>query len=193
MNSRLAVDRLAAALTPVDDEPPGDSGLRRAAVLVALLRRDADVYIPLIRRPEGQGVHGGQLALPGGAHEEEDKSLLHTALREAQEEIGLSPDEVSPLGRLAPVLVRVSMFEVWPYVAYGAGRPVLIANDTEVAGIVEVPVSLLLEPSSVRIEPAPAGSSHRTTYEYDVDGYRVWGATARILDSLARLLRAAEC
>jgi len=181
---------LQAHLGSTEQEPelPGD--LRRAAVLAILYRHANEVWLPLIQRPSGQGVHGGQIALPGGAFEAGDRTLLDTALREANEEVGVLADTLTVLGRLPPVMVRVSGFVVVPFVACSDLRPAMHPNDSEVQRIVHVRVKLLTNRESLVESVAPPGSLHKTLYEYRLAEGTVWGATARILVSLVEALRA---
>src|SRR5438105_1945133 len=123
--------QLSSRLGPLDQALDHQPGLRHAAVLAILYESAGRTVIPLIERPHGQGVHSGQLALPGGALDSGDESLMHTALREAREEIGVDPGELRILGRLPEVMVRVSGFVVAPFVAWSATEPQLFPNDEE--------------------------------------------------------------
>lgn len=180
--------KLAARLSAPTGPLELPENLRRAAVLVIICQDDDRLWIPLIQRPPGQGVHGGQIALPGGAVDPADRDLLATALREAHEEIGVEIDSLTVLGRLPAVVVRVSGFIVVPFVAWTAARPLLTPSQAEVAGIVELPLSLLVDPGAVRETPNPPGSLHPTMFEYPLPEGRLWGATARMLHSLGAVL-----
>jgi 8-oxo-dGTP pyrophosphatase MutT (NUDIX family) len=184
---RLAAISTRLASADLAPELPPD--LRKAAVLVIMFELNDELKIPLIERSHGRGVHSGQLALPGGAMEAGDRTLLATALREAHEEVGADPSQLRILGRLPSVVVRVSRFVVAPFVAWAATEPHLFPNDGEVARIVTMPVSLLTDPETAREIAAPPGSLHKSTYEFALPEGRLWGATARILYGLGDVLR----
>jgi len=180
---------LRGQLPPAEEPQPGAAQLRRAAVLVLFIPSTEGWMIPLIRRPDNQRRHPGQIALPGGVIEAGDGSLAATALRESWEEIGVPPERVEVLGRLPAVVVSVSGFEVHPFVGRLDSPISLIPHDREVAAIVKMPASVLVDPLAVREEPAPPGARHPTIFAFDLPEGTVWGATARILASLAQILR----
>src|ERR1051326_3908817 len=147
----------------------------------------------LIERTEG-GVHGGQLALPGGKSEPADESLLQTALREAEEEIGLDPALVDVLAEITPVYTRVSGFVVHPFLARVPPDGLYTANSVEVVDVLTPAVEELWDPA-VRRELL-----FRSEHFADgllVDGIPVgdrvlWGLTLRLLDDVVpRLLAGA--
>ena len=158
------------------EAPPGAG--RASAVLVPLFERDGDVYVWLLRRAAGMRQHGGQVAFPGGKHELDDASLLVTALREAEEEIGLDPALLDVLGPLDDT-VTVTGFIISPYVAWISGAHVVEANPAEVSRVFAAPLRTFLAPAP-RFLPRLA---------YLVDGELVWGATAAIARALGDIVR----
>jgi 8-oxo-dGTP pyrophosphatase MutT (NUDIX family) len=168
--------------------------LRDAAVLVPVFRDASGTpSVVVIRRTEG-GIHGGQLAFPGGQRAEHDATLYDTALREAQEEIGLDPRVVTPLTELPPVNTRVSGFMVHPFLARierpAAWRP----DPREIAEVLELPLESFARPGAhdsimERFSgwPAPV----RIDF-YHVGGHRLWGVSYRILHPLLPRLLAGE-
>jgi 8-oxo-dGTP pyrophosphatase MutT (NUDIX family) len=182
-------DLLASHLEPAAVESSGANDLRHAAVLIVLYPGSEGTSIPLIERPEDLRHHPGQLALPGGGHDLNDDSLMITAVRETDEEIGISPDSLTVLGRLRPVSVSTSGFLVFPFVAVCPVKPAMTPNVAEVKRIVEMPISALTRPGSIFEKPAPEGSPYDTTYVIRLREGTVWGATARILVQLAGVLR----
>ncbi len=89
---------------------------RIAAVLILLYPKNGSVYTVFIQRPDYNGVHGGQISFPGGKQEPEDKDIIHTALREANEETGVDPEKISVIGTLTPLFIPVSNMLVTPVV-----------------------------------------------------------------------------
>jgi 8-oxo-dGTP pyrophosphatase MutT (NUDIX family) len=168
---------------------------RPAAVLVLLYPDDAgDARVVLIERPTHDGRHhSGEVSFPGGKAEPEDPDAVATALREAEEEVGLEADSagVRILGLLDRLWIPVSDFAVTPVVALAPRRPELVAAPAEVVRIVEPPVTMFLP-------DAPLGVVERTVRgwpirygHYEVDGLSVWGATARILSQLGAVIAGA--
>ncbi len=160
----------------------------RASVIVLLYPGDDGLAFPLIRRAEHPGdVHSGQIGLPGGA-QEPGETPLETALREAREELGVEA-AVQIIGRLAPLYIPPSDFEVTPFVGTLAGRPRWQPQADEVVEVLEFPLGGLLDEARKHVEDWPfEGYSLRVPW-YDVQGYRVWGATAIMLSELEWRLR----
>jgi 8-oxo-dGTP pyrophosphatase MutT (NUDIX family) len=166
-----------------------------AAVLVPVFRDDeGELRLVLVVRGE-RGVHGGQLALPGGKQEPDDASLLDTALREAQEEIGLVRGDLQVLARLAPVDTRTTGFRVHPYLARVRPPKRWRFAPGEISGVVTPRVETLVERSARREEllSFPSWPEPRriecVTLE---DGRLLWGLTLRLLDAVVPRLLAGE-
>jgi 8-oxo-dGTP pyrophosphatase MutT (NUDIX family) len=115
--------------------------------------------------------------------------LQTTALREAQEETGVLPDTLSIIGQLSPLYVPASNFCIYPFVAFSSVRPVLQPDPIEVAELIEVPLSLLLDPT-IRKERTRYLNNYgeRLVPYFDVYGHQVWGATAMMLEEFLTLL-----
>ncbi len=139
-----------------------------------------------IERTEDRSVHSRQIAFPGGRREIGDASLMETALREAEEEIGIDPDGVKIVGALTPLYIPVSNFMVYPFVGIAGGNAPLTPQPSEVARIIPVPVSYLFS-AGTRIQTivAPESAKGETfevpAYQLPAGGPLVWGATAMIL------------
>jgi 8-oxo-dGTP pyrophosphatase MutT (NUDIX family) len=162
-------------------------GVTPAAVLVALFQGDAnDVRVWLLRRPEALRTHAGQVALPGGKKDATDATIVDTALREAEEEIGLPRASVRVLG-LGDEHVTVTRFSVTPVVAWITERFEPKPNPTEVSRVFSAPFGTFRDRGLVRA--IPLESVRRLVRSHEVDGEIVWGATAAILGSIARLAR----
>jgi len=166
---------------------------RESSVLIWLYPKGDEIFTRLIQRAKSEKVHGGQVAFPGGKYETTDKDLWRTALREAQEEIGLPPQKVCKAGALSPVYIPPSNFWVHPFVGFShSDMPVLI-DPLEVQRTIDLNIQTLLDPS-IKEEKLIVHSYSKTgekTPYYNVQGYTVWGATAMILSELEALLRRA--
>jgi 8-oxo-dGTP pyrophosphatase MutT (NUDIX family) len=162
---------------------------REGAVLILLYPNwKGELCLVLIRRPEYNGVHSGQIALPGGGREA-DESLQTTALREAHEEIGISQKRITVLGNLSSIYIPVSNFLVYPYVAFHPDYPSFNPDPQEVAEIIEVPLQLFLDETTVRSEMRNHVSLGLTEIPYfAILGHKVWGATAMILSEFIEIL-----
>jgi 8-oxo-dGTP pyrophosphatase MutT (NUDIX family) len=164
---------------------------RQAAVLIMLYFHRQQLHFSLIQRAiivNRHDRHSGQMALPGGKREP-DESLVTTALRETEEEIGVAASAISLLGELSPIDSYASHYRVYPFVGYYAGTPVFTPNADEVARIIEVPVTLLLDPSVQQLDYDEHPQLGRRTIPYfDFYNHKVWGLTAMILAEFMYLL-----
>jgi 8-oxo-dGTP pyrophosphatase MutT (NUDIX family) len=185
---------------PAFDAPIRGDGARNegpkaaAAVLVGLVPRDDGLQVLLTRRSDHLRDHAGQISFPGGRSEPADRDAAATALREAEEEVGLAPARVELLGRL-PDYTTVTRYVVTPVVGLIHPPFGLRLDDAEVAEAFEVPLSYLMTP----------GHHQRHVFSYDggqrqflsmpwrrspQDGeYFIWGATAAMLRNLYHFLR----
>lgn len=178
-------------LNPDAGMPPGGTAaLRPASVLVPLVERDAGLNLILTRRAALLKMHPGQIAFPGGKREPGDADALATALREAREEIGLEPRQVRVIGRL-PAHETVTSFAVTPFVGLvdGGYRPV--ADPIEVEEIFELPLAFAMDPANLQVHRRRWHGRWRHYYVIPYGPHYVWGATARILKSLADRMAAA--
>ncbi len=148
-----------------------------AGVLLALFERDGEAHVWLARRPTSMRSHAGQVAFPGGKHEPGDDSLLATALRETQEELGIEPRYVDVLGALDDVRT-VTGFTVSPWVGWLEPGAVVLPNATEVARAFAAPLRVFTSPPS-GVLPWRG---------WTVDGELVWGATAAIVGGFMSLV-----
>ncbi len=164
--------------------------LRKGAVLILLYEVGGQVRFPLIQRPVYEGVHSGQIALPGGRHEDRDTDLIATAIREAQEEVGINPDTVEVIGQLTDFLVAVSNHLVLPVVAFTSVPPTFVPDPYEVNEVIEARLEDLLDNQNVKeTEMVTSGGYRLQSPYYDMNGKVVWGATAMILSELVHLIR----
>ena len=179
-------------------EPPGADAVEdadearaeglAAAVLVPIIM-EREPRILLTRRADHLRSHGGQVSFPGGRIDPEDASPEAAALREAWEEVALDPGSVEVIGRL-PQHETGTGFLVTPVVGLVAPGVALRAAAAEVAAILSLPLSLLLDPSQpARSRIKLKGGDWRDVWVWPHDEHHIWGATAAILVSLARRLR----
>jgi 8-oxo-dGTP pyrophosphatase MutT (NUDIX family) len=164
-----------------------------AAVLVPVFR-DAGGELRLVLVVRGaRGVHGGQLALPGGKHEPGDRSLLETALRESEEEIGLGRADVELLAALEPLETRTTGFRVHPFLARCTGERRWRLSAGEIARVLTPPVAALAEPGLRRQQRIASPAGVRVAEAVLLDGeHLLWGLTLRLLDPLVPRLLAGE-
>jgi 8-oxo-dGTP pyrophosphatase MutT (NUDIX family) len=153
---------------------------REAAVIAPVVDRDAEPHLLFTKRADHLSDHPGQMSFPGGGREPEDGDLWATALREADEEIGLTSPEVEQVGRLDDIRT-VTRYSVRPFVAEIPDRD-YEPGDEEVAEIAILPLSGIMDLTNYESERRdhPYYGEIRLHFFY-VDGYTVWGATARML------------
>ncbi len=165
---------------------------RKAAVLLVLFEHQGATTIVFIRRASTLRAHSGEIAFPGGGVDATDSSVVIAALREAREEIGLEPDRVEVLGLLHPVFTVVSNYLIVPVVAYlPQGLGTLQLQAAEVTEIILASLSGLIDPTVTHFHTERWSRDGRTriVYFYDYGEYRIWGATARILNGLLEVLQ----
>jgi 8-oxo-dGTP pyrophosphatase MutT (NUDIX family) len=152
---------------------------------------DDALHVALTVRGSGLRNHTGQVSLPGG-RVDAGETFEAAALREATEEIGINPRDVELLGRLTPLHIPVSGFLLHPIVGVTSMRPAFQRAEWEVARIIEAPVSLLSDPAVVKREIRTRivkGHSIDVDVPYfDIDGEKVWGATAMVLAEFCAIL-----
>jgi len=167
---------------------PAGRKLRAAGVLVAVISTGGVARVILTKRSSALKHHPGQIAFPGGKQDLGDVDITATALREAHEEIGLDPANVEVLGHL-PKHETVTGFDVTPVLARVSHPFVARAEVGEVDEVFEVPLSHLLALPHFRVEQRRWRGSWRRYYTVPFGPYYVWGATARILRTLAEMVR----
>ena len=160
--------------------------LKCAAVLVPLIWQDDEWHLLFTRRTDHVESHKGQVSFPGGACDEGESTPEQTALREAQEEIGLDPAKVRVLGRLAN-MITITSFRVTPVVGVIEWPAVFKVGEHEVARIFTIPLNWLADKRN-RWEFNMLGRSRSLIAYHPYDGELLWGATARMTVDFLRVL-----
>ena len=188
----LTLDHLVAVFAGrepigIRGRPRGDE--REAGVLVALYddSEGRGPHVVLTRRSPHLASHTHEVAFPGGRHDPADLDLWATALREAEEEIGLDPSSVRLLGRLDPLVTVGSRSLIHPFVAVLDGPPGLVANPDEVEAVLHVPLAELLLDEVYREEEWSTHGDPWIIRFFELVGDTVWGATAAMLCQLLAL------
>ena len=174
-----------------DVERPEPALLKPAAVLVPIIAHDSGLTLLFTRRATHLKNHSGQVSFPGGRAAPADASAEATALREAEEEIGLAPERVELLGRLPEYCTR-SGFCITPVVGAVAPPLTLRPDANEVEEIFEVPLSFLLDTRNHQRQSREWQGELRWFYAMPYQGHYIWGATAAMLVNLARHLAQAR-
>jgi 8-oxo-dGTP pyrophosphatase MutT (NUDIX family) len=169
---------------------PGRHGVPTpAAVLVPLINRDDGLTVLFTERSRDLPDHPGQISFPGGRVEPQDADAGIAALREAEEEVGLSRERVTLLGRLEPY-ETVTGYRVTPVVGWVEPPVEIKADPVEVAEVFEVPLAFLLEPANLQRHFRMIGNTRRDYYAIPYGDRYIWGATAAMLLIFDRTLRA---
>lgn len=189
-------DLLAAGMRGDDDATaviPGDDGVHGvkapmpAAVLVGLIERADGPAVVLTQRTDHLRDHAGQISLPGGRIEADDLDPVACALREAEEEVGISRDRVQVLGRLG-CYDTVTGYRIHPVVGWIASPVAYRPDPFEVAEVFELPLTFVLDPANHHRRSHRRGGAIRHFYVLPYAERYIWGATAGILVNLARRL-----
>ena len=175
MENEWRTARLLPAPQPAGPEP-------RAAVLACLYPERGSVRLLLIKRPVHMPTHGGDLAFPGGKPQP-GETPLRTALREAEEEVGVKPDEVEVLGYLPDIHTVTYVRMVTPVVGRLPAPPVLTPDPGEVAAVFTPPLDVFRDEAGWRTEDW----GNRVVHFFDLGGETLWGATARMVRRLVGL------
>lgn len=165
----------------------GGKSCHEAGVLVPIFPMEDTLTIVFTVRCQDLSHHGGQISFPGGRLEAHDQDLRDTALREAHEEIDLPPEDVEILGALTPLYVPPSNFCVHPFVGVIRHHPELRPEDKEVDEILRIPLSRLMDPAAMRCAPQQLFGEEVLVPYFEVNGYKIWGATAMMLAELITL------
>lgn len=158
------------------------------SVMILLYPDEGEIKFPLTKRPEYLGAHSGQVSLPGGKAEP-GETPIETALREAEEEIGIRPDNLEVIGTLSEFFVIPSNFKVTPVIAVQHNRPLFVPDPVEVVRVLEGTISGLLRDDAVAVKEITAARVYRLNApHFLMENEIVWGATAMMLNELRTIL-----
>jgi len=163
------------------------ASMKKAAVLLALFKKNNEWYFPLIKRPMHERNHPGQIALPGGAKEEDEK-LNYTAIREAFEEVGIKTESVDIIGKLTPLPVPVSGYLIYPFIGILKKEPKWILNEDEVDELIITKVSELVNTDNYYSEIWELHGNKVEVPHFRINDHVIWGATASVLSEFIDLI-----
>lgn len=187
----LAQDRMSSRpRLSIEEYLRRNPDYRESAVMLLLYPAGGSVHTLLIERPSYEGVHSGQLALPGGRKEINDTDLMHTAIRETHEEIGVLISREQIIGNLSPVFIPPSRFLVHPFVAYLDSQPDFIPDAREVESLIEVNLALFTDDSVKQRRRIAVGENMFVDAPcYEIGDKLLWGATAMMFSELEAVLQ----
>lgn len=186
---RDAQFRMAHLARVQPQEAPPEA--QKAAVLVILFPADNNWQLIFIKRKDVPGDHHrAQISFPGGKYEPADATLIQTALRETEEEIGVLRNQFQVIGPLTELYIPVSNFEVHPYLACLGAAPSYTMQESEVSAVLEVPLSNFLQPDARQERDIRVREDLllKSVPCFDVHGETLWGATAMMLNELLELI-----
>ena len=182
----MVAEKIAHALKSRTPEIiPGD-GHKPAAVLIPIQERQDGDYLVLTKRADHLPTHKGQIAFPGGRVDAGDADVVQTALRESQEEIGIDPERVRILGRLDEFTAGYGLI-VTPVVGVIPAHCEFRLDPAETTAVASVPIRSLMEQPNFTLDPRPSPGGH-PSYHFYVNGWDVWGVTARIIAQFLELV-----
>lgn len=164
--------------------PPEQLHYHESAVLILLFPFQQQIQICLIRRPGTMKNHAGQIAFPGGKREKEDEDLIHTALREAYEEIGVPRDSVEIIGELSNVFVQISAFLIKPVLGWLNEKPEIKIDSAEVDEVIFISLEDLADHGNRCERMMDTRTGRISAPGFEINGLFIWGATAMMLAEL---------
>lgn len=157
------------------------------AVLILLYPVEGKIHTVLIQRPVYPGVHSNQISFPGGKSEKGDSSLVETAIRESEEEVGVSGKEIRFCGFLSPLFIPVSNIEVFPVVGILFSKPLFTPDPDEVCFIIEANIEELSNPEIIKRKKMEISGKVITIPYYQIMDFHIWGATAMIISEFLEI------
>ena len=168
----------------------GDNNPRIAAVLMLFYPKNDTTHLVLIVRNSYAGVHSAQIAFPGGKYEQDDDNFAYTALRETHEELGIHPDKIEILKPFTELYIPPSNFMVHPFLGLSKEELVFVPEPSEVAEIIELPLSIFLSDAIVvDTNLSTSYADNISIPAFKIENHIVWGATAMMLSELKEVLK----
>ena len=184
----MYLDEIRRILSTYRKERISDERLIPSAVLILLLEKDRESHLLFTERSYEVRFHRGQVCFPGGARETSDRSLLDTALRETEEEIGVLAKDVEILGELDDTPTLSTGYVITPFVGAMPYPYDFECDQRELQQIFFVPLSFLMDGSNIKEGLPPWNRRTVKGYFYEYGGHIIWGATARIVRRFTELL-----
>ena len=186
------IERLfSGSLSVKDRKQISVEGYHSAGVLVPIIVNSEGSELLFTKRTEQVETHKGQVSFPGGMADSRDVDIVHTALREAWEEVGIPASFITVIGMLDD-LPTPTGFVITPVVGIINNMPPLAPNPDEVAEVFHVPLSFFATPSAGRSEPREFRGKYHEVWFYEHEGHTIWGVTAIIVRSLLARLNLLE-
>jgi 8-oxo-dGTP pyrophosphatase MutT (NUDIX family) len=160
-----------------------------AAILILLFPDKGSIHTVFMQRHDYKGVHGGQISFPGGKMEPSDKDIIHTAIREANEETGVNQENISVINTLTPLFIPVSNMIVTPVIGWTEKKPSFRHHPGEVVFLFDAEINRLLDPSIVKTKQMEIQGEIINIKYFDYDGNVIWGATAMMLYELLTIIK----
>ena len=163
--------------------------VKPSSVLLLLYPEGEHIYVCLIKRTSTMTHHPGQISFPGGKFEKGDHSPEMTALREAQEEVGINPSLIQVIGKLSELYVEVSKFMIQPFLAWADQKPEFLLNAAEVEELILFPLTDFINHETILETDMDTISGLLRIKYYPFNSEIIWGATAMILSELIEIVK----
>jgi 8-oxo-dGTP pyrophosphatase MutT (NUDIX family) len=184
---RMAPDQRKPASEYLDSETS-----YRVGCVLALLYPDVltgEARMVLMLRTSDDGVHAGQISFPGGKQEPDDKSLAHTALRETEEELGVTSGSVELIGPLTSLYIPPSKFLVHPFLGITSREPAFSPSDREVSKVLTPAFDFFTNPQNIKRGDFSSSRGYVVNAPfYALDEYKIWGATAMMISEITAMI-----
>jgi 8-oxo-dGTP pyrophosphatase MutT (NUDIX family) len=170
-------------------DTPNLSAAIPSSVMVLFFEKAYEIRLVFIQRPFYNGVHSGQVAFPGGRAEKYDADICQTALRETEEETGISAKDIKVIGQLSDLYIPPSNFLVHPFVGYLTHEPHFVPDPVEVQEVFTVKLDDLLQPDAIKLRTVSGADYTADVPCFFIDNRIIWGATSMILSELIEVIR----
>jgi 8-oxo-dGTP pyrophosphatase MutT (NUDIX family) len=170
---------------------PEKIAINNAGVMLLIYPFENSYATVFMKRTEYPGVHSGQVSFPGGKADQSDSSIKQTALRETKEEFGIPETDIEILGKLTPLHIPVSSFDIYPFVGLLKKRPQFNIDPNEVEYLIEINLDLFLTDKISKVELQTHGKYTGNVPYYLVNNDKIWGATAMVLSEFIEIYKIA--